>query len=158
MPVGFSTTVRIINPSSSPRNSPRPSLNTGTKSTKSIGGIKKVKSTQSHGKKRKTRVNVAKRSKRASQKKRGRKMSKRQRGGMECQTKTRIITSDLGEKTKMVAASVLNPFSPACMCKDRENEGNYGTIHKDNNKCKYCKLKFPSVTIPCYTFSQIRDN
>ena len=82
MPVRFSSNVGIINPSSSPRNLPRLSLNTGTKITRSTTDRTKVtKNKHSHGKKRKTKVNVAKRSKRASQKKRGRKMSRRQRGG-----------------------------------------------------------------------------
>ena len=81
MPVRFSNHVGIINQRSSPRNSPRLSLNTGPKSTRSTIKIKGYKVTQSQGKKRKTKVNVAKKSKRASQKKRGRSGRKRQRGG-----------------------------------------------------------------------------
>ena len=82
MSVRFSNHVRIINQRSSPRNSPRPSLNTGPKRTRSTTDRTKVtKNKHSHGKKRKPKVNVAKRSKRSSQKKRGRKMSRRQKGG-----------------------------------------------------------------------------
>ena len=78
MPVVFSNTVRVINPSPSPRNSPRSSV---TPRTRQSGRDSRSPKTHSRGRKRKTKVKKAKRSKRGSQKKRGRRASRRQRGG-----------------------------------------------------------------------------
>ena len=106
MSVRFSNHVRIINQRSSPRNSPRPSLNTGPKRTRSTTDRTKVtKNKHTQGKKRKTKVNVAKKSKRASQKKRGRKMSKRQKGGEQYDFNNldKITISDLEHIIKEIS-------------------------------------------------------
>lgn len=106
MSVRFSNHVRIINQRSSPRNSPRPSLNTGPKRTRSTTDRTKVtKNKHTHGKKRKTKVNVAKKSKRASQKKRGRKMSRRQKGGEQYDFSNldKITISDLEHIIKEIS-------------------------------------------------------
>jgi hypothetical protein len=71
MPVVFSNTVRVINPSPSPRNSPRSSV------TRQNGNNSMNLEGNSRGRKRKTKIKNAKRSKRGSQKKRGRRASKR---------------------------------------------------------------------------------
>ena len=88
MPVVFSNTVRVINPSPSPRNSPRSSV---TPRTRQSGKESRSPKTHSRGRKRKTKVKNAKKSKRGSQKKRSRRASRRQRGGgdstKECRTK-----------------------------------------------------------------------
>ena len=112
MPVRFSNQVGIINQRPSSRNSPRLSLNTGTKSTRSTTNrTKDTKNKHTHGKKRKTKVNVAKKFKRASQKKRGRRASKRQRGGEASTSNCRTALYGCGLKTKLSDTSAL--YNPA---------------------------------------------